>query len=58
MYHHNIAVILVTTLYYAPKRQKAEKTNRVRFCSQVPFFGTSFASLCLLTSSPVMTKCF
>ena len=58
MYHHSIAVILITAMYYLPERQKAEKANGVGFRSQVLYFGTSFGSLHLLNSSPVRTECF
>lgn len=54
-YHHSIAVILITALCCLPERQKAEKEQGVRFCSRVPYFGTSFGSLHWSNSSPVRT---
>lgn len=44
-YHHSIADILNTALYYLPEGQKAEKENGIGFCFQVPYIGIRLGSL-------------
>lgn len=57
MFHHSIAVILTTALYFLPERQRAEKANGVRFSSQALYFETRFGSWHLLSSRAMSAGC-